>query len=82
MYHKAPKKIWATFFWFYPLKKLLFLEGVLDLPDFQEFGSGTEFLEKCGSTFVIFIMVFSLVMMCRDDNTDTITCFQIRNFFW
>jgi hypothetical protein len=46
MYHEATKKIWTTFVLFYPLKKLLLLEGVLDLPDFQEFGSRTEMLEK------------------------------------
>ena len=46
MYHEATKKNWTTFVLFYPLKKLLLLEGVLDLPDFQEFGSRTEMLEK------------------------------------
>ena len=46
MYHEATTKNWTTFVLFYPLKKLLLLEGVLDLPDFQEFGSRTEMLEK------------------------------------
>jgi hypothetical protein len=46
MYHEATIFFWTTVVLFYSLKKLLLLEGVLDLPDFQEFGSRTEMLEK------------------------------------
>ena len=46
MYPGARKKIWATFFWFYPLKRLFLLEGVR-FPGirchFQEFGANTLF---------------------------------------
>ena len=28
MYPGAAEKIWATFFWFYPLKQMFFSEGV------------------------------------------------------
>ena len=33
------KKIWQFFFRFYPLKEPLFLGGVPDFPDFQNWGS-------------------------------------------
>ena len=49
MYPGARKKIWATFFLFYPLKRLFFLEGVT-FPGirchFQEFGVNTLFQKK------------------------------------
>ena len=45
MYPEAAKKVGQLFLGLPPEKKTFFFVGVLDLPDFQEFGSHTEFLE-------------------------------------
>ena len=67
---RSRKKNLDNFCWFYPLKELFFPAGGPGWTDFQKSGctgSATKMLERCLSTYLIFLM------SCDDVMTDDLS---------